>query len=46
MKRGKVLDAEVLKLGDEYRTVLSARVQRVLRQEIAAIRRGLVRNPG
>jgi len=46
MKRSKILDADALKLSDGYRPVLRAKVRRVLRQEIAAIRRDLVRDPG
>ena len=46
MKRGKLLDADTLKLIDEYRVVFRKNVQRALRQEIAAIRRVLVRSSG
>jgi len=46
MKRGKILDADELKVLDEYRVVFGEKLQLGLRQEIAAIRRGLVRNSG
>ena len=46
MKRGKILDADKLKLLDQYRVVFGEKIQLALRQEIAAMRRDLVRNPG
>ena len=42
MKRGKILDADRLKLNNEYRCVSRAEFQHVPRQEIAAIRRVVV----
>lgn len=46
MKRGKILDADSLKLSDEYRCVLRAKIQHVPRQESAAIRRVAVKYTG
>ena len=37
MKRDKMLDAEELKLSDEYRAVFRAKIQLILRQQIATI---------
>jgi len=46
MKRGKMLDADKLKVLDQYRVVFGEKIQLALRQEIAAIRRDPVRSPG
>ena len=46
MKRSRILDADKLKLSDEYSIVFRTNIQRALCQEVAAIRRALVRNPG
>ncbi len=46
MKRGKILDANRLKLSDEYRCALRAKLKHVSRQEITTIRRVLVSDAG
>jgi hypothetical protein len=45
MKRNKIVDADASKLSDEHRTLFRTKIQRVLRQEIAAIRRTHVKSP-